>query len=63
MKAEDLERACTAFEEEHGVDIFLDVMAEIMQRRMAKHGVQLEFFDEDHDQPLLHPSFAMAEKH
>lgn len=50
MTKDDLERACREFEEEHGVDAFLDALAAIMQTRMALRGLDLSFFDDD--QPL-----------
>ena len=51
MTSEDLERTCLAFEEEHGIGAFLDAMAAIMQRRLARQGFQVEFFDDEDEQP------------
>ena len=50
MTKDDLERACREFEQEHGVDAFLDALAAIMQTRIALQGLDLSFFDDD--QPL-----------
>lgn len=55
MTCEDLEAACIAFEEEHGVDGFLSAMTEIMQRRMVRHGIVLQFFDDDEAEPDFRP--------
>jgi hypothetical protein len=46
MKANELEKACRKYEAEHGIEAFLDAMAVIMQKRMARHGVALNFYDE-----------------
>ncbi|WP_075293203.1 hypothetical protein [Pararhizobium arenae] len=46
MTLKDLESACTDFEDEHGIDAFLAAMAEIMERRMSRHGINLSF---DHE--------------
>ncbi|MDP9840627.1 putative HD phosphohydrolase [Neorhizobium huautlense] len=49
MDTEDLKTACRRFEKEHGVEAFLDAMAELMTERMAVQGLKLRFFD-DNDQ-------------
>ena len=46
MVIEDLETACRNFEDEHGIDAFLTAMAEIMQRRLLRHGIYAEFEDQ-----------------
>jgi len=45
MTIEELERACLDFEDEHGIDAFMDAMAAIMQRRLLKHGLDITFDD------------------
>jgi len=47
MTLEELEHACVEFEDEHGIDSFLDAMAEIMQRRLLRHGLEIEFDGRD----------------
>jgi hypothetical protein len=49
VRIDELEAVCTAYEEEHGIDAFLNAMAAIMQRRMARQGLKLEFFDDEED--------------
>ena len=45
MTIEELERACLDFEDEHGIDAFMDAMAAIMRRRLLKHGLDITFDD------------------
>lgn len=47
MTQEELEQACIDFEDEHGMEAFLDAMAEIMQHRLARHGLSLEFAESE----------------
>lgn len=51
MVIEDLESACRNFEDEHGIDAFLAAMAEIMQRRLLRHGIHAEFEDQVQGKP------------
>jgi hypothetical protein len=51
MTAEELRRACITFEEEHGVEAFLDALALIMQDRLKLHGLEIEFADDLWCQP------------
>ncbi len=55
MEAKDLKAACRKFEHEHGVEAFLDAIAEIMTDRMAAYGLEVHFFD-DADQRADAPS-------
>jgi hypothetical protein len=50
MTADDLKAACRMFEEQHGVEAFLDTMAEIMPDRMKLQGLELTFFEADCEQ-------------
>jgi hypothetical protein len=48
-----LKEACHHFEAKYGVEAFLDTMATIMRDRLADHGLDVEFFDDeiaDHDE-------------
>jgi|GEM_PF-2346221 len=47
MDTEDLKTACRRFEQEHGIEAFLDAMAEVMTERMAVQGLELRFFEDD----------------
>jgi len=51
MEADELKAACRKFEDEHGVEAFVDAIAEIMTNRMAAHGLEVKFFD-DADQTM-----------
>jgi hypothetical protein len=51
MTIEELERVCLDFEDEHGIDAFLDAMAAIMQRRLLKHGLEITFDDAGQEDP------------
>lgn len=56
MEVEDLKTACRRFEEEHGVEAFLDAMAELMTERMAVQGLELRFFDNGAKNDIQHSS-------
>jgi hypothetical protein len=47
MTSDKLERACIEFEDEHGIDAFLEAMAEIMQRRLLRHGLEIQLDGRD----------------
>jgi hypothetical protein len=56
MDVEDLKTACRIFEKEHGVEAFLDAMAELMTERMAVQGLELRFFDDGAQRGPQHSS-------
>lgn len=56
MDVQDLKTACRRFEKEHGVEAFLDAMAELMTERMAVQGLELRFFDDGAEPGLQHSS-------
>ena len=56
MEVEDLKTACRRFEKEHGVEAFLDAMAELMTEGMAVQGLELRFFDDGAENDLQHSS-------
>jgi hypothetical protein len=45
VSRETLKETCRAFEARHGIDAFLETMAEVMQERLAPHGLDLQFDD------------------
>jgi hypothetical protein len=52
MTVDELRKACADFETEHGIEGFLDAMATIMQERLARHGLPLQFFDDEEPSSL-----------
>jgi hypothetical protein len=47
ITVEQLEAACITFEDEHGLEVFLETLSGIMQRRLTRHGLELSFFDDE----------------
>lgn len=50
----ELEKACRSYEEEHGLEGFLDAMAKIMERRALRLGLKLELVEDDANDELQH---------
>jgi hypothetical protein len=46
MTVDDLKTACVNFEHEHGVEAFIDALANIMQDRLRMQGLLLDFSDD-----------------
>jgi len=44
-----LKEMCRAFEAEHGIEAFLDTMAEVMQERLGAHGLTIRFDEDDEE--------------
>jgi len=58
MNSTELKQVCREFEREHGIDAFLETMAELMEERMPSHGINVHF--DGMDGELREPDFGVS---